>query len=259
MLFPISDDNSDRRVTPYVNWAIIIANILVFVFLQGLGENTSFTYAFSTVPAEILTNTDIITKSKIVRDLASGQSFEIPGLQMTPIPVYFTMLTSMFMHGSIAHIAGNMLYLYIFGDNLENRLGHIRYLVFYLFCGVIASLSHVWFTGFIGADPLVPSMGASGAISGILGGYLLLYPTRRVNALVGWFIIAIPSWVALGMWIILQVVSGFGAISGESDGVAYAAHIGGFAAGFLLIKLFDKGEPVPSIQHKQWISRKPRR
>ena len=105
MLFPISDDNSDRHITPYITWGIIIANILVFVFLQGLGGNIPFTYAFSTVPGEILTNTDIITDAKIVRDLSSGQSFEIPGLQMTPIPVYFTMITSMFMHGSIGHIA----------------------------------------------------------------------------------------------------------------------------------------------------------
>ncbi len=257
MLFPISDDNSDRHITPYITWGIIIANILVFVFLQGMGGNAAFTYAFSTVPGEILTNTDIITDAKIVRDLSGGQSFEIPGLQMTPIPVYFTMITSMFMHGSIGHIAGNMLYLWIFGDNLENRLGHFRYLVFYILCGVIASLSHVLFTQIVGADTLIPSLGASGAISGVLGGYLLLYPTRRVNALLGWFIVAIPSWVALGLWILLQVVSGFGAINGESNGVAYAAHIGGFVAGFLLIKLFDKGEPIASVRQKQWVTKRP--
>lgn len=257
MLFPISDDNSDRHITPYITWGIIIANIFVFVFLQGMGENAAFTYAFSTVPGEILTNTDIITDAKIVRDLSSGQSFEIPGLQMTPIPVYFTMITSMFMHGSIGHIAGNMLYLWIFGDNLENLLGHFRYLVFYILCGVIASLSHVVFTQLVGADALVPSLGASGAISGVLGGYLLLYPTRRVKALLGWFIVAIPSWVALGLWILLQLVSGFGAINGESDGVAYAAHIGGFAAGFLLIKLFARGAPDSIRVQKRWLSRRP--
>ncbi|ULQ52609.1 rhomboid family intramembrane serine protease [Flavihumibacter fluvii] len=259
MLFPISDDNSDRHITPYITWALIAVNILVFVFLQGLGENAAFTYAFSTVPGEILSNNDIITNSKIVRDSASGQSFEIPGLQMTPIPVYLTIITSMFMHGSIGHIAGNMLYLWIFGDNLENRLGHSRYLFFYLLCGVIASLSHVIFTQIIGTDPLIPSLGASGAISGVLGGYLLLYPTRRVNALLGWVIVSIPSWITLGLWILLQLVSGFGAISGESDGVAYAAHIGGFAAGFLLVKLFDRGEPITPVHNKQWITRRPGR
>ncbi|GAO44978.1 rhomboid family intramembrane serine protease [Flavihumibacter petaseus] len=256
MLFPISDDNSDRHITPYITWAIILINVLVFIFLQGMGANIAFTYAFSTVPAEILNNTDIITDGKVIRDLASGQSFQVPGLQPTPIPVYGTILTSMFMHGGFGHLAGNMLYLWIFGDNLENRLGHMRYLLFYLLCGIIASLSHVLFTAYTGADPLVPSLGASGAISGVLGGYLLLYPNRRVNALLGWLIIAIPSWIALGMWIVLQLVSGFGAIAGEADGVAYAAHIGGFAAGLLLVKLFDRGEPQPPPHRTQWISRR---
>jgi membrane associated rhomboid family serine protease len=255
MLLPISDDNSDRTITPYITWLIIAINILVFFLLQGMGSNEAFTYAFSTVPGEILSNTDIVTASKTVQDAASGRSFELPGLQITPIPVYLTLISSMFMHGSIGHIAGNMLYLWIFGDNLENRLGHGRYLMFYLLTGIIASLSHVFFTRFTGSDPLVPSLGASGAISGVLGGYLLLYPTRRVNALLGWIIVAIPSWVALVLWIVLQVVSGFGAISGETDGVAYAAHVGGFAAGFLLIKLFDIGLPAPAVQQRQWISR----
>lgn len=254
MLLPISDDNSDRHLTPYVTWGLILANILVFVFLQGMGSNVAFTYAFSTVPGEILSNADIITKSTVV--MVDGQRMMVPGLAPTPIPVYATMISSMFMHGGFAHIAGNMLYLWIFGDNLENRLGHGRYLIFYLLCGVIASLSHVFFSQYTGADLLVPSLGASGAISGVLGGYLLLYPTRRVNALLGWFIIGIPSWVALGLWILLQLVSGFGSLGGQSDGVAYAAHIGGFAAGLLLIKLFDKGEPSPPPQKAQWIRRR---
>ncbi|KYP16497.1 rhomboid family intramembrane serine protease [Flavihumibacter sp. CACIAM 22H1] len=245
MLFPISDDNSDRHITPYITWGLIALNVFVFAFFQGFGANIGFTYAFSTVPAEILTNKDLITDGQLIRDMASGQTYQVPGLQPTPIPVYLTLITSMFMHGGIAHLAGNMLYLWIFGDNLENRLGHGRYLLFYLLTGVIASLSHVFFTLFAGADPLVPSLGASGAISGIMGGYLLLYPTRRVNALIGWFIIAIPSWVALGLWIGLQLISGFGSIAGQQDGVAYAAHIGGFAAGFLLIKIFAAGAPAP--------------
>lgn len=257
MLLPISDDNSDRHISPYITWALIAINIFVFAFYQGFGSNLGFTYAFSTVPAEILTNRDWITESKIIRDMASGQTFEMPGLQPTPIPVHLTLLTSMFMHGGIAHLAGNMLYLWIFGDNLENRMGHGRYLVFYLLTGIIASLSHVLFTQFTGADPLIPSLGASGAISGVMGGYLLLYPTRRVNALLGWFIIAIPSWVALGLWIVLQVVSGFGSLGGQGDGVAYAAHIGGFVAGFVLVKLFDRGKPAPPPQRaSQWVRRR---
>ena len=257
MLLPISDDNSDRHITPFITWGLIALNIFVFVFWQGLGANIDFTYAFSTVPAEILTNNDLVTEGKLIRDAASGQTYQVPGLQPTPIPVYLTLLTSMFMHGGIAHLAGNMLYLWIFGDNLENRLGHGRYLLFYLLTGVIASLAHVFFTQFAGADPMVPSLGASGAISGVMGGYLLLYPNRRVNALVGWFIIAIPSWVALGMWILLQLISGFGTLSGQSDGVAYAAHIGGFAAGFLLIKFFARGRPIPQKPGEQkWFYRR---
>ncbi|HQD11171.1 MAG TPA: rhomboid family intramembrane serine protease, partial [Flavihumibacter sp.] len=112
-MLPISDDNSDRHTTPYVTWALIAINILVFVFLQGFGGNAAFTYAFSTVPGEILSNTDIVTSSKKV--LVDGQTYLVPGLQPTPIPVYLTMITSMFMHGSIAHLGGNMLYLWIFG------------------------------------------------------------------------------------------------------------------------------------------------
>ncbi len=254
MLLPIGDDNSDRHLTPYITWLLILANIFVFVFLQGFGSNTAFTYAFSTVPAEILTNHDIVTAGKKV--LIDGQYYFVPGLQPTPIPVFLTIVSSMFMHGSFAHIAGNMLYLWIFGDNLESRMGHIRYLVFYLLCGVIAALSHVAFTAFTGADPLTPSLGASGAISGVLGGYLLLYPTRRVKALLGWFIIYIPSWIALGMWIVLQLVSGFGAIAGQSDGVAYAAHVGGFIAGFLLVKFFDKGETKAAPAPQKWVQRR---
>lgn len=258
MLLPIGDDNSDRHITPYITWALIALNVFVFVFFQGFGSNLAFTYAFSTVPAEILTNNDLVTDTQLVRDMASGQTFQVPGLQPTPIPVYLTLITSMFMHGGIAHLAGNMLYLWIFGDNLENRLGHGRYLIFYLLTGVIASLSHVFFTQFAGADPMIPSLGASGAISGVMGGYLLLYPTRRVNALVGFLIIAIPSWVALGLWIVLQLVSGFGSIAGQQDGVAYAAHIGGFVAGFLLIKVFDKNEPIGKNrrQPQKWMYRR---
>jgi membrane associated rhomboid family serine protease len=260
MLLPIGDDNSDRHITPFITWGLILLNIFVFVFYQGFGTNLAFTYAFSTVPAEIMSNSDLVTDTQLVRDMATGRTFQVPGLQPTPIPVYLTIISSMFMHGSIAHLAGNMLYLWIFGDNLENRLGHFRYLCFYLLTGIIASLSHVFFTYYVGADPLIPSLGASGAISGIMGGYLLLYPTRRVNALVGWFIIAIPSWMALGLWILLQIVSGFGSMAGQQDGVAYAAHIGGFLAGFILIKIFDKGEPVrrKSNPPQQWVYRRRR-
>jgi len=223
-MLPIGDDDSDRRFAPLVNYALIAINVLVFVFLQGMGGNEKFTYAFSTVPAEILTG----------KDIAAGV------LEPTPVPVYFTLITSMFMHGGWAHLLGNMLFLWVFGDNIENRIGHIRYLVFYLVCGIIASLSHVFVSG---SDSLIPSLGASGAISGVLGGYLLLFPSRRVRVIMGRGITTVPAFVALGIWIVFQVISQLGMLGGDQGGggVAYAAHIGGFIAGLALIKLFDIG------------------
>src|SRR5438034_5559585 len=168
MLFPIADENIGRRTTPVVNYLLILVNVLVFVFLQGFGTNERFTYAFSTVPKEIITGKDIATGDRIMVQPVTGQRFEMPGLQPTPIPVYLTLITSMFMHGGIAHIFGNMLFLFIFGDNIEDRLGHIRYLIFYLICGILAGLAHVLSTAaFAGGDPaslMVPSLGASGAI-----------------------------------------------------------------------------------------------
>jgi membrane associated rhomboid family serine protease len=164
----------------------------------------------------------------------------IPGLGPTNIPVYLTLITSMFMHGSWAHLGGNMLYLWIFGDNIENRLGHKRYIIFYLLTGVIASLSHVFSTVMSTQNSLVPSLGASGAISGVLGAYLMMFPSRKVKMFVFRGVIDVPSYVALGFWIALQVVSGLGLLGGGvGGGVAYAAHIGGFIAGLLLVKLFD--------------------
>jgi membrane associated rhomboid family serine protease len=241
MLFPISDDNSDRTIKPVINNILIVINVLVFIFLQGMGSNIGFTYSFSTVPAEIITGTDIITQSQVIVDPATGHRFDLPGLGLTPIPVYLTTITSMFMHGGWAHIIGNMLYLWIFGDNIENRLGHRRYLIFYLLCGVLASLSHVFATYFTGQNSLIPSLGASGAISGVLGAYLLLFPHRKVNMLLLFRIpFSVPAWIALGFWIGFQIISGLGVLGGNEDGVAYAAHIGGFVAGMLLIKMFDK-------------------
>ena len=233
-MLPIGDDDSDRRMAPLVNYALIAINVLVFVALQGAGSNEHFTYAFSTVPAEI-------TKG---HDIATGV------LQPTPIPVYGTLITSMFMHGGWAHLLGNMLYLWIFGDNIENRLGHSRYLIFYLLCGVLASLSHVFATAALSPQyMLVPSLGASGAISGVLGGYLLLFPKQRVRVMMGRGITTVPAFVALGVWIVFQVISSMGMLGGQEQGggsVAYAAHIGGFIAGLVLVKMFDRGAVVNS-------------
>jgi len=244
MLFPIADDNSDRRTTPVVNYVLILANILVFVFLQGLGNNEKFTYAFSTVPGEIISGKDIVTRDRIVVQQFTGQQYEMPGLQPTPIPVYLTLITSMFMHGGIAHIFGNMLFLFIFGDNIEDRIGHLRYLIFYLVCGVLAGLAHVFATAlFAGSEAslLVPSLGASGAISGVLGAYLLLFPMRRVIVLISWFATAVPAFIAIGLWFVFQLISGLGVLGSDlqQGGVAYAVHIGGFIAVLLLIKVFE--------------------
>ena len=246
MVLPLYDDNSDRTITPFINYGLIALNIFVFVVLQQLGTNEHFTYAFSTVPGEILTGRDVVTPTRILVDAVTGQRLQVPGLEPTPGSVYFTLFTSMFMHGGLAHIGGNMLFLWIFGDNIEDRLGHIRYLVFYLVCGVLASLAHVFATAAFATNAsslLVPSLGASGAISGVLGGYVLLHPSRRVTVILFRILTDVPAWVAIGMWFAFQLISGLGMLGSGSQqgGVAYAAHIGGFIAGLILIKVFDIG------------------
>ncbi len=238
MLLPIGDDNSAITTRPYVTYALIAANVLVWVILQQMNGSSDFTYAYSTVPAEILTGHDIVTQAVLKTDEYTGQQFMIPALQPTYIPVYLTLITSMFMHGGWGHLLGNMLYLFIFGDNLEQRLGKSRFLMFYLLTGIIASLSHVFSTYLQQQSTTMPSLGASGAISGVLGGYMLLFPKLKVKALFLYQIIIIPAYIALGIWIAFQIVSGM--MSGGGGGVAYAAHIGGFIAGLLLIKVFDR-------------------
>lgn len=164
-MFPIGDDNSDRVGTPIVNYLLIAINVLVFVFLQGMGGNDRFTYAYSTVPQEIVTGRDEVTQSRTIQDPISGSTFRAPGLEPTPVSVYLTLLTSMFMHGGLAHLFGNMLYLWIFGNNIEDVMGHVRFVIFYVVCGIAAVFSHAITNP--GSD--VPMVGASGGISGILG------------------------------------------------------------------------------------------
>jgi len=178
-----------------------------------------------------------------VADPETGEKFASPGLQPTPGSVYLTLLTSMFMHAGLAHLFGNMLFLWVFGDNIENSMGHVRYLVFYLVCGVLASLAHIATVVALGQDPLLPSLGASGAISGVLGGYLLLFPKRAVRVLMLRTVVTVPAIVAIGMWFVFQIISGIGMLGGSAAGVAYGAHIGGFVAGFALVKLFMLGLP----------------
>lgn len=253
-MLPIGDDNSDRTRFPYVNWILIALNILVFVFLQRMGADIGFTFSHATVPGEILTGTDIVTDSKVKIDPYTGDEFILPGLGITPGHVWLTLITSMFMHGGWAHLGGNMLYLYVFGDNIENRLGHIRYLLFYLLTGVIASLTHVITTQFLGHDMLIPSLGASGAISGILGGYLILFPTRSVHVFLFITVVSVPAILALGFWIVLQVLNGTRTLGGEeAGGVAYAAHIGGFVAGLVLIKFFDREPKVVARPQRRFL------
>ncbi len=238
-MIPLSDDDSDRTRTPFVNYIFIAINILVFVLYQKLGSNIDFTYSYSAVPAEILSGHDIVTQPVWVQDPLSGKQVQMPGLGITAIPVWFTLITSMFMHGGFAHLGGNLLYLWVFGDNLENRLGHVRYFFFYLLCGIIASLTHVFTEYIFSANHLIPSLGASGAISAVMGGYLLLFPTKRVTVFFIFTLISVPAFIVLGSWILLQVANGMGYLGGsEASGIAYAAHIGGFIAGLLLIKRF---------------------
>jgi membrane associated rhomboid family serine protease len=232
-MFPIGDDNSDRTITPFVNYAFIALNVLVFVFLQGLGGNDAFSYAFSLVPKEITTGIDL-SGVQIVQD-ALGNTGKVH-LYPSPLPVYFNFLSSMFMHGGWAHLLGNLLFLWIFGDNIEDRLGHIRYVFFYLICGFAAALGQI----VLDSGSVIPMLGASGAISGVLGGYILLFPHRRVKAFIFRFFTEVPAYVAIGLWIGYQLVLGYMTDPG-TGGVAYAAHIGGFIAGLALVKVFAIG------------------
>jgi membrane associated rhomboid family serine protease len=204
------------------------------------------------VPAEILSGKDEVTPDRVLVDRSTGQRFLVPGLQPTPVPPWLTILFSLFMHAGLAHILGNMLYLFIFGDNVEDRLGHFRYLLFYLFSGAAASLAQVYVTLFTGGNLLIPSLGASGAISGVLGGYLLLFPRRRVRVLMFYSIIEVPALIAVGLWFVFQVVNGLGYLGGSRSGggVAYAAHVGGFVAGFVTVKLWGLGRREPGMRYR---------
>ena len=240
MVFPIGDDNTGRLRTPFVTYLLIALNVLVFVFLQGMGTNERFTYAFSTVPQEIRTGEDV---ARPVRIEVGDQSATIP-LQQTPGSVYFTLLISMFMHGGLMHLLGNMLFLWIFGDNIEDDLGHVRYTAFYLVTGVLASLAHVVSTFTFGDNPFIPSLGASGAISGVMGGYLVMHPHRSVRVIMFRMLTTVPGYVAVGLWFIFQLISAFGVLGQgpqAGGGVAFMAHIGGFIAGAVLVRMFAIG------------------
>jgi len=237
MVMPLRDDDTDRQTVPVVIYALIAVNVLVWLIEMSAGE--SFINGYSTVPAEITQGRDLVGMQTIQVD---GQSVAIQ-LYPGPTPIYLTLLTSMFMHASWAHILGNMLYLWIFGDNIEDRIGHAKFLIFYLVCGLAASVAHIMFA----TDSVIPSLGASGAIAGVLGAYLVLFPKRSVKVLAARQVVNMPAFMVLGMWILLQVFAQISVVGGAGGGVAYMAHIGGFLAGLALIFLF--GKRTPTMDH----------
>jgi membrane associated rhomboid family serine protease len=215
-VIPIGDDDSDRRTFPVVTLALIAVNVLVFLWqmTQGGGFERAIK-AYGTIPFEI----------------THGQDIGTPG----PHPIYLTLLTSMFMHANWMHLGGNMLFLWIFGDNLEDQMGRAKYVLFYLICGLAASAAQI----LVSPDSQLPGIGASGAIAGVLGGYLLLFPQAHVRTLGRFGVYEVPAWMMLGFWILTQVLAGMAQWGGrEVGGVAYAAHIGGFVTGLVLVKLF---------------------
>ncbi|MDT7856842.1 rhomboid family intramembrane serine protease [Rubrivirga sp. S365] len=234
MLFPISDDDRLLDGPAWATILLIVANVLVF----GLQlADPAVTYGWSAVPEEITSGRDLANDRPIpgvdpaaeVRTPADIPQRPGPG----PAPwIYLTVLSSMFMHGGYAHIAGNVLYLWIFGDNVEHRFGTGPFLLFYLASGVAATALQVA----LGPHGLVPTLGASGAISGVLGAYLVLFPTNRVYALFFFRVVSVPAVVVLGLWVAFQFVNGYGAIASaeQMGGVAYGAHVGGFVTGVVI-------------------------
>ena len=206
-MIPIGDDNSHRTGFPAVTIALIIVNLIMFYLQWTNGD--PFTYTYAVTP----------------RDFTDGGSYP-----------WLNLFSAMFMHGGLAHLFGNMLYLYVFGDNVEDEMGHMKYLAFYLLTGIAATYAHIY------ADPSsqIPSLGASGAISGVLGAYLVLHPRNRVRVWFGWFIFHVPAFIVLGLYIITQIISATASsmdLPGQG-GVAYMAHVGGFVAGVILVFIF---------------------
>lgn len=227
MLFPISDDDREVNIVPYVTYFLLAANIILFLVQI---TNPEFTYGWSVVPKEITTGVDLVEPQAI--SVPGEGSVEIPQAP-GPVPIWLTLLSSMFMHGGFGHIAGNMLYLWIFGNNVEHRFGHRWFLIFYLISGLVASFAQI----FVSPDSIIPNLGASGAIAGVMGAYLVLFPYNRVNAVFLYHVVTIPAMLVLGLWIAMQLFSGYGSIastSASAGGVAYMAHVGGFISGVLV-------------------------
>jgi membrane associated rhomboid family serine protease len=234
-MFPIGDQNEPGHGPAFVTLALIAINVAVFVFLQELGSNAEFLYGWSAIPLEITTGQDLVAAQTIPIDGQPVQVPQAPG----PDPIQLTLLSSMFMHGDLLHLGGNMLFLWVFGDNVEHRAGRIAFIVAYLAAGLVGSLAQIMSS----TDSPIPTLGASGAISGVLGAYLVLFPGNRVTVFLFRFLTQVPALVAIGMWIAFQVFAQFAAPVGEG-GVAYLAHIGGFAAGVAAGLLF-RALPAP--------------
>jgi len=240
MFFPYRDDNP-TELSPNVTVALIGVNLLVWILVQGMGSPVPLarsTCEFGLIPGEVL------------RTLPPGASFQMgDGLACvtTAAPHYWTVFTSMFLHGSWFHILGNMWFLWIFGNNIEDAMGHARYLVFYLLSGLAAAVTQTLSS----PHSVVPMIGASGAISGVMGAYLVLFPRVRVHTLLflGFFIttVAVPAYLMLVYWFLLQLLGGLPALGGGADqgGVAFFAHVGGFASGVALVKAFRRGDFRP--------------
>jgi len=218
-MIPIRDQIPTRHF-PIVNYLLIAANILVFIIMWLAGSaQEKLVYDFALIPANISSGLDLGDFSDV--------------------------LTSMFMHAGLAHLAGNMLYLWIFGDNVEDRFGHVKFIIFYLLCGLAATFAQLAFS--TGSD--IPNLGASGAIAGVLGAYIILFPQGKIRVLQGSRMVQVSALIVIGLWIVLQLFSSIGSIAGAADtgGVAYMAHIGGFIAGIVLTFLFGRNSGVKSI------------
>lgn len=253
-MFPLSDPDLIRRTNPYVTYGLILLNAIVFLYELTLGDlqTTVFFYTWGLIPAELAHGIEYETL------VVGRQTLSIQAtLFGMPVTAWGTLFTSMFIHGGFMHIAGNMVFLWVFGDDIEDKLGHLKFLIFYLASGVAAAWTHVSFA----MDSQVPTVGASGAIAGVLGAYLLLYPYSRVRTLVVFFfitVIRVPAVLLLGAWFVLQLFNGVGSLgpTAQSTGVAYWAHVGGFVAGALLMAIFLKlrGEQVwPRYRRSPWI------
>jgi membrane associated rhomboid family serine protease len=219
-MFPLSDDNP-RQIVPFVTWTLIGACVLVFLWQVSLGSAGNVAaFAFGMIPARLF-----------------GQA-ELPP-EIVTVPAWATLFTSMFLHGGWLHLGGNMLFLWIFGDNVEDSMGHARYLVFYFVCGVAAAMAQA----IVNPGSAIPMVGASGAISGVLGAYILLHPQATVRTLIflGFFvtIVHVPALIVLGLWFVMQLFSAASAPA-DAPGVAFWAHVGGFVAGMVLVPFFKR-------------------